>query len=181
MVSQSNHEPKSYLQPILRQAQDELGLEYMPNIANFTDISLADLERLAAGISVILRPGDAILLEGDLGAGKSTFCRAVIRALGVTEDIPSPTFTLVQIYETKIGPVWHCDLYRIKDAFEISELGIDEAFENAITLIEWPDRLGPYAPRFGLTLSLSFTDKAETRNLCFQGGEDWKTRIKNLL
>ncbi len=153
----------------------------MPNIANFTDISLADLERLAASISAILRPGDAILLEGDLGAGKSTFCRALIRALGVTEDIPSPSFTLVQTYETKIGPVWHCDLYRIKDAGEISELGLDEAFENSITLIEWPDRMGLDIPPSGLTLSLSFTDNAETRNLSLKGGNDWKIRIGNSL
>jgi tRNA threonylcarbamoyl adenosine modification protein YjeE len=92
--------------------------------------------RIAAGLA----DGDAVALEGDLGAGKTTLARAILRALGVTEDVPSPTFTLVQIYETPRLTVRHYDLYRIENASEMDELGLDDALVEGAALIEWPER-----------------------------------------
>jgi len=120
---------------------------------------------LAARIGDYLAAGDALLLHGEVGAGKSHFARGLIRSLlpDATrhEDIPSPTFTLVQTYETAAGaPIWHADLYRLNGADEIVELGLPDAFGEAITLIEWPDRLGAYAParRLEVTLEQSRID-----------------------
>ncbi len=115
-----------------------------------------ETSRLAAHIAGALGPGDCLLLEGPIGAGKSHFARALIQSLlGYAEDVPSPTFTLVQTYDTPAGEVWHSDLYRLTMLDEIEELGLTEAFEEAICLVEWPDRLGDLAPSDALTLSLT--------------------------
>jgi tRNA threonylcarbamoyladenosine biosynthesis protein TsaE len=115
----------------------------------------------AARLAPVLRAGDTILLQGDLGAGKSHFARSLIQArlaaLGRVEDVPSPTFTLVQVYDCGSVEIWHCDLYRLGGPDDILELGLDDAFETAICLVEWPDRLGPLAPAGALTLSLAMT------------------------
>lgn len=120
-------------------------------------------ETLARRIAGELRPGDTVLLEGPLGAGKSHFARAAIRALLPAEqagiDIPSPSFTLVQVYETRCGPLWHADLYRLSSLDEVEELGLTDAFSEAICLIEWPDRLGPMRPAGALTLALSHDEQ----------------------
>jgi tRNA threonylcarbamoyladenosine biosynthesis protein TsaE len=129
------------------------------------DLNLPDpaaTERLAAIIAAQARPGDAILLSGDLGAGKTHFARAFINALtAAPEDVPSPTFTLVQTYDAlaQAAPVkiWHFDLYRLKSPEETLELGIDEVFVEGIALIEWPDRLGYFTPREHLELRLAIT------------------------
>ena len=109
-----------------------------------------------------LERGDALLLEGAIGAGKSHLARALIRArLGYDEDIPSPTFTLVQVYETlaedgTAGPeIWHADLYRLGHPDEVLELGFDAALQGGICLIEWPDRLGALVPKGAIRLHLS--------------------------
>jgi tRNA threonylcarbamoyladenosine biosynthesis protein TsaE len=122
----------------------------------------AATERLAAIIAMQARPGDAILLSGDLGAGKTHFARAFINALTEhAEEVPSPTFTLVQTYEAVADrepvEIWHFDLYRLKSPDETLELGIEEAFAEAITLVEWPDRLGSLKPREHLELRLAIT------------------------
>ncbi len=98
----------------------------------------------AARIAKTLKSGDVVLLSGDLGAGKSVFARAVIRVLSGNPalDVPSPTYTLVQVYETPVGPVWHFDLYRLKSPDEVFELGWDDALADGIVLVEWPERLG---------------------------------------
>src|SRR6478752_7840156 len=109
------------------------------------EFALPDLDattRLGAGIAAGLKPGVAIALWGDLGSGKTTLARAILRALGVSEDVPSPTFTLVQSYDTPDLTVRHYDLYRIENANEIAELGIDEAVEDGVALVEWPERAG---------------------------------------
>ncbi|HNQ91671.1 MAG TPA: tRNA (adenosine(37)-N6)-threonylcarbamoyltransferase complex ATPase subunit type 1 TsaE [Alphaproteobacteria bacterium] len=104
--------------------------------------------RFAADFTRKLKPRDVVLLRGDLGAGKSVFARSVIRALSDNPEleVPSPTFTLVQTYDTSGGEVWHFDLYRLKDADEIFELGWEDALAGGIVLVEWPERLGPYVP-----------------------------------
>ena len=113
-----------------------------------------------------LTHGDVVLLEGNVGAGKTHFARALIQSLlEIPEDVPSPTFTLVQTYDTKRGEVWHADLYRLTDTSEIEELGLLEAIENAICLIEWPDRLGDLRPANALLLSLSDGATDDARHL----------------
>ncbi len=115
----------------------------------------ADTDRLGAWLAERLRPGDCLLLEGPIGAGKSHLARAIIRArLGRMEDVPSPTFTLVQTYQAEVE-IWHADLYRLSHVDEVAELGLEEAFDSAICLIEWPDRLGSTAPKSAIRLALS--------------------------
>ena len=104
---------------------------------------------LGAAMAAVLAPGDTVLLTGDVGAGKTHLARSIIqarlRAAGLQiEDVPSPTFTLVQVYEDGTGEIWHTDLYRVSNPDELIELGLDEAFETAIVLVEWPDRLQGY-------------------------------------
>lgn len=101
-------------------------------------------EELGRRIAQMLRPGDVIALSGDLGAGKTTLARGVLKALGLRGEAPSPTFAIVQPYEPPDVrlPVWHIDLYRLEGADDVLELGLDEGREHAVLLIEWPDRLG---------------------------------------
>ena len=114
---------------------------------------------LATAMTRHVQPGDALLLTGDLGAGKTFFARAFIQAVlaeeGRVEDVPSPTFTLVQTYETRRGEIWHADLYRLGAPEEVAELGLADAFATVITLVEWPDRLGSYQPERFLEISLA--------------------------
>jgi len=117
---------------------------------------------LAQSVSI----GDTILLTGDLGAGKTHFARAFIKSLLMDdEDVPSPTFTLVQTYDTSVGEVWHADLYRLSDEQEIEELGLSDAMLDAICLIEWPDRLGTYTPSNALFLQLTTSTDLDARQL----------------
>lgn len=133
-----------------------------PNSAQVRLSSPEATERLAQRVAGQLVPGDVLLIEGPIGAGKSHFCRAVIRFLlakeGRTEDIPSPTFTLVQTYGLRDMEVWHADLYRLTGPGQASELGLDEAFETAVVLIEWPDRLCGGEPGTALRLHLALLD-----------------------
>jgi tRNA threonylcarbamoyladenosine biosynthesis protein TsaE len=100
-----------------------------------------------------LGAGDAVLLQGGLGAGKTHLARALIQSLLlVPEDVPSPSFTLVQTYGAGNLEIWHADLYRLAAAEEVAELGLDAAFGAALVLVEWPDRLGPATPPQALTL-----------------------------
>jgi len=137
--------------------------------------------RLACALAPHLRAGDTLGLTGGLGAGKSLFARALIAArlatLGRVEDIPSPSFTLVQTYD--LGPVtlWHADLYRLGTIDEIAELGLEDAFDGAICLVEWADRLGAALPARHLMLDLGFVagnDDARRANVTAAGtGWDW--------
>jgi len=130
--------------------------------ADFTfDISLADLtatERLASALAPTLRVGDIVCLHGDLGSGKTTFARFLLAALGVEDEVASPTFNLVLTYDTVAGPVWHFDLYRLEAAEEAYELGIEDALVDAITLIEWPERLGDLLPDTHIDVTLEIVD-----------------------
>ena len=148
------------------------------------DLNLPDpaaTERLAAIIAVEARAGDAILLSGDLGAGKTHFARAFINALTPhPEDVPSPTFTLVQTYEAEAQgepvEIWHFDLYRLKSPEETLEIGIEEAFAAAITLVEWPDRLGYLKPRENLELRLAITGDG-ARKVGLRPTAAWRDRV----
>ncbi len=125
-----------------------------------------DTSELARRFAELLEPGDTLLLEGDIGAGKTHFARGLIQSiLQVPEDVPSPTFTLVQQYDTEKGEVWHADLYRLNSPDEVIELGLLDAFEDAICLIEWPDRLAELRPNTALTMSFAMHAKAGHRNL----------------
>ena len=97
-------------------------------------------ERLGEALAARLRAGDAVALFGTLGAGKTTLARGVLRGLGFAGDVASPTFPIVQVYETR-PPLWHVDLYRIEHPEELEELGLDDARADAALLIEWPERL----------------------------------------
>ena len=134
----------------------------------------------AARISILAATGDIIALKGDLGAGKTTFARAFIRARGGTEEVPSPTFTLVQVYELTPAAIWHFDLYRIKSSEEAWEHGIEDAFSEGISLIEWPEHLGPLLPRRRLEIELLFGDHPEARRAVLDPGEDWQARLAGI-
>jgi tRNA threonylcarbamoyladenosine biosynthesis protein TsaE len=159
----------------------------MPDLIK-TDLILPNppaTERLAAIVAAEARPGDAILLSGDLGAGKTHFARAFINALSDTaEEVPSPTFTLVQSYAATVDgrpvEISHFDLYRLKSADETIELGIEEAFAEGISLVEWPDRLGPLTPKHHLALRLEIAADGAARRAALQGTGAWRKRIARI-
>ena len=136
-------------------------------------------QRLAAAIAARVGAGDTLLLEGEIGAGKTAFARALIRAkLDRQEDVPSPTFTLVQTYDAPDCEIWHCDLYRLGHPDDALELGLDEAFETALCLIEWPDRLGDAVPSGALRLS--FAAGHEVHEVKITGDDRWAARLADL-
>jgi tRNA threonylcarbamoyladenosine biosynthesis protein TsaE len=137
--------------------------------------------RLATELARLLRAGDVVALEGDLGAGKTAFARSVIRALTARdEEVPSPTFTLVQIYEAPDFDIWHFDLYRLEKPEDAFELGIEDAIADGLTLIEWPDRMGSWLPRDRLTVELNFGAAENDRIAILSGAGDWPDRLKEL-
>ena len=133
---------------------------------------------LAARISALAASADVIALKGDLGTGKTTFARAFIRARGARdEEVPSPTFTLVQVYELVPTAIWHFDLYRLQSSEEAWELGIEDAFSGGISLIEWPERLGPLLPDRRLELGFAFGDEPGARHIAIDPGKEWEKRL----
>ncbi len=136
---------------------------------------------LARGIAAIARQGDVIALQGDLGCGKTAFARAFVNALpGAPEEVPSPTFTLVQVYPRGAREVWHFDLYRLEQPEEVTELGLEEALAEGITLIEWPERLGGALPRGALTLRFFFGASPQARRIEISGGPAWAARLAEI-
>lgn len=133
---------------------------------------------LGAWFSNVLRAGDCLLLEGPIGAGKSHFARSFIQSrMGRAEDVPSPTFTLVQTYQADVE-IWHADLYRLSHPDEVMELGLDLAFDNAITLIEWPERLGRLAPKGALRLALATKGEGRVAQLWLGQRSDLLAALK---
>ncbi len=155
-------------------------------------IDLPDLSATAAlarRLADLVRPGDVIALHGDLGVGKTAFARAFINALprpgtdpagAEVEEVPSPTFTLVQVYQRLPAEVWHIDLYRLERPEEAYELGLDDALGVAISLIEWPDRLGHLLPARRLDLTLRFATETGARRAALRGGGDWAERLRGM-
>ena len=140
--------------------------------------------RLAVDIANALQPGDLVTLSGDLGAGKTTFARALIRHLAGDEtiEVPSPTFTLMQVYELPQFPVVHADLYRLSGAAELSELGFDDLPEGAVVLVEWPDRAAGFLPpdRLDVALTLAPKLKLEFRHARVTGYGSFAARVERM-
>lgn len=137
---------------------------------------------LANRMAPQLEPGDTILLSGDIGAGKSHLARGIIQSrlatLGRVEDVPSPTFTIVQVYDLGGIEVWHADLYRLSGPDDIIETGLEEAFDTGICLVEWPDRLAELRPADALELTL--TPEDDGRRLTATGPARWAKVIATM-
>jgi tRNA threonylcarbamoyladenosine biosynthesis protein TsaE len=140
----------------------------------------AETAAVAGRLAPRLGPGDTVLLSGPVGAGKSAFARALIRARlrDPQAEVPSPTFTLVQTYGEDEDTLWHADLYRLSHPDEVAELGLLAAMEEAICLVEWPDRLGALAPASALRLDLA--PEGEGRSATFSGPAAWAPRLEGL-
>lgn len=148
-------------------------LAVSPNMLRLWLESPSETDRLGRMLATNLTPGDALLLSGPIGAGKSHLARSIIRerlaACGApSEDIPSPTYTLVQTYDCGGIEIWHADLYRLAGPDEIPELGLDLAFEDGICLVEWPDRLGEFCPSDALTITFDLRAPSEGRLVTLQ-------------
>lgn len=142
----------------------------------FTLATEAETTRLGAALARVLKRGEAICLSGPLGAGKSVLARGLIRTLAPTErDVPSPTFTLVQFYEGPQFPLAHFDLYRLTDAAEAFEIGLDEALEHGAAAIEWPERLGEARPADRIDIDISALGEARRAVLTPHGAWEGRT------
>ena len=133
---------------------------------------------LASQLANVSVTGDVIGLIGDLGVGKTAFARAFINARVGDVEVPSPTFTIVQVYEFSDINVYHFDLYRIEETEELFELGIEDAFTDGISLIEWPDRMDTYLPSDRLDIIFSSVSSENARQVTLLGyGENWINRL----
>jgi N-acetylmuramate 1-kinase len=141
------------------------------DIAFAGDVHEPALEQLAQVFSRLLVLGDCVTLRGDLGAGKTTFARALVRALldDPTHEVPSPTFALRQDYASARGPVVHLDLYRLSDVRELDELGFDETADRAITIIEWPERAEAALPGSRFEIQLHNATRPDARHVTVIG------------
>lgn len=138
--------------------------------------NLEAMDRFGAALAPLLKPGDLIALQGDLGAGKTTLSRSILSAMaGGPIEVPSPTYTLVQTYDLPQGQVFHFDLYRLKDPSELDELAWEETYIG-IALVEWPDKAGDRLPASRLDVSLEIAGEGRLVRLAPRG-EDWQSRL----
>lgn len=142
-------------------------------------MKLADLDAMTefgARIAARLKPGDVIALSGGLGTGKTTLARVILRALGHEGEVPSPTFTILESYETLEPPVAHADFYRLEDPSEVEQLGLEDYREDAVLIAEWPDHAGGFAHEAGcLQIALEIAD--DGRKAIVTPGKDWLERL----
>ncbi len=143
-------------------------------------VNMAQLELVAAKIARKAVSGDIVALHGDLGTGKTTFVRAALRSLGWQDEVPSPTFTLAQVYDVDPLPVWHFDLFRLSHPQEVVELGIEEAFSDGVSFIEWPERLTGQMPSDHLDIILRFAEDPALRHIVVRGDAPWVQRLAGM-
>lgn len=141
--------------------------------------SEADTAALGREIASHLAAGDTVTLSAPLGSGKTVLARAIVRKFCPREEVPSPTFTLVQTYETQNFSIAHVDLYRVKSESELRELGLDEILERGVLIIEWPDRMGTLLPADRLDIMFEAAN-GETRLMKMVGRGTWVSRLKSL-
>lgn len=149
------------LQPVIRDV-----------VTRITAKNEQEMLALGARIGAALRAGDTVALTGELGAGKTTLVRGLIQAELPGIEVPSPTYTLVQTYDLPEYELWHCDLYRLKHPDEVFEIGLMDAFGEALCLLEWPDKIGDYLPEEALKLHIRFEGEGRVIEL----GPEWSDR-----
>jgi len=154
-----------------------------PPLHAFPGLDLAGLEALARRLAALLAPGDTMALRGDLGAGKTSFARALIRAIAPEKtEVTSPTYTLMQSYDVTLesGPetLWHLDLYRLEDAKEADALGLEELWPHVV-IIEWPGIIDSQLPESRLDVTLDFSG-TDLRSIAFHGNDAWRQRLAAL-
>lgn len=138
-------------------------------INEIKDYDLSQLEGLAKNLATNLIVGDIICLQGDLGAGKTTFAGYLINSLlPEKQNVTSPTFNLVQTYDTYLFTIWHFDLYRLKEENEVYNLGIEDAFKEGVAIIEWPEIIMHIIPQHAYVIRLSFSDNDNKRQISQQ-------------
>lgn len=136
--------------------------------------SVQEMQSLAVRLAKILQAGDCLTLEGDLGAGKTTFVQALIHHLSdAMVGVTSPTFTLLQTYDVTLASgqpttIWHYDLYRLEEMADIQELGLEDALEGDIAVIEWPEIVRPQLPETSIRLTIEFTEAENNREVTFE-------------
>ena len=146
------------------------------------DLLLPNLKattNLADALAPLLRPGDVVTLEGSIGIGKTTFIRALLETLGCIEEVPSPTFNLLHTYELGSVTFWHFDLFRIEHSSDVYELGVEDALENGICLIEWPKIMAALLPTERLELEFFYKDEC-SRRVSLRGEGTWKQRLRKV-
>lgn len=149
------------LQPVIRDV-----------VTRITAKNEQEMLSLGARIGTALKVGDTVALTGELGAGKTTLVRGLIQSQLPETEVPSPTYTLVQTYDLPDYELWHCDLYRLKHPDEVFEIGLMDAFGEAVCLLEWPDKIGNYLPEDALNLHIRFEGKGRVIEL----GPEWDSR-----
>ena len=133
----------------------------------------SEMRAVAQDLAAVLRPGDVILLKGDLGAGKTTWTQGLAKGLGVIEEVTSPTFVIISEYHSGRLPLYHIDAYRLEDPAEAENLGLPELFEGGgVTVVEWPERLEGYLPKDALILTLSYCGAGRELTYKIQGHSD---------
>jgi len=138
--------------------------------------SLKNTKELAEKLSLYLCKKDVLLLSGDLGTGKTCFAREVLRSFGVNGEIPSPTFTYVQYYETKKMTIFHFDLYRVEHDSKMEELGFEDALVDGLSIVEWPEKAETYMPKDALSLNF-YIDHSNERFVKIKAPLTWKDRL----